>query len=104
MGINDLLPLLRDNDVYTAGKRKDQLKATDLGNRRLGLDVSVAMHKMISRTHFAIAFHQKPPLCLQEHVNAHFNHLLKFSSELDIQFIFVCDGKKHPLKQTTDNV
>ena len=60
---------------------------------------------MISKTpsQFSIAFHQKPPLCLQEQVNAHFNPLLKFASELDVQFIFGFDGKKYPLKQATNN-
>ena len=79
------------------------MKKAQLWSRRLGVDISVFMHILVARKHCAMAFHQQPPVCLQDFVDGYFNPIFQSSRELDITLVLVFDGHSHPLKQRTND-
>ena len=52
MGIQDLIKLIREVQGHEAGVRYDNLRHADLGDRRIGVDVSVYIHILLSRVTF----------------------------------------------------
>ena len=102
MGIKDLLKIAKKQLNITSKGKKDNLKTAVLGSRRLGVDISVFMHILITRKHCAMAFHQQPGVCFQDFVNMYFNPILKSANEMNITLEFVFDGHSHPHKETTN--
>ena len=88
MGIKDLLKIAKKQLNITSKGKKDNLKTAVLGSRRLGVDISVFMHILITRKHCAMAFHQQPAVCLQDFVNMYFNPILKSAYEMNITLVF----------------
>ena len=93
MGVQDLLKLIREVQGHEAGVRYDNLRHADLGDRRIGVDISVFMHKLIVREDIVKAFHRKPEICLQVYIDDYFDRILRSLQGCDITPIFVFDGK-----------
>ena len=60
------------------------------------------MHKLIVREDIVKAFHRKPEICLQVYIDDYFDRILRSLQGCNITPIFVFDGKKHPLKEETN--
>ena len=52
MGVQDLLKIIRKLKNHEKGKCYDKLYDAELGNRRIGVDVSVYIHILLSREDF----------------------------------------------------
>ena len=103
IGVHDLLKLIREVQGHEAGVRYDNLRHADLGDRRVGVDISVFMHKLIVREDIVKAFHWKPEICLQVYIDDdYFDRILRSLQGCNITPIFVFDGKKYPLKEETN--
>ena len=102
MGIKDLLPLIRSRQGHAVRKRYDTLRDAELGDRRIGVDISVDMHKFIVQESVVKAFHQQPPVCLQLFIDDHFDRMLKSYKDLNLIPVFVFDGRRHPLMANTN--
>lgn len=103
MGVKDLLKILKTALKGNHGVLTDKLASADLGYRRVAVDTSVYMHKLLVRNEVAKAFHQIPPVCLQGFVDEYFDDLLKSFRAVNLTPIFVFDGRKHPLKGSTND-
>ena len=102
MGVQDLLPIIRNALGRKGGILNEKLLSEELGNRRIAIDTSVFLHKLMSTTDFAKAFHVLPSICLQTKINDYFDVLLKTLTLANLIPIFVFDGKKHFLKEGTN--
>ena len=103
MGIKDLLKITKGVLGINSKTKKDELKSAEMGSRRLGVDVSVLMHILVSRKHCAMAFHQQPPVCLQDFVDGYFKPIFQSAKDMDITLVLVFDGHSHPYKEATNS-
>ena len=104
MAIQDLLKLLKQAFNKKKVKYVTNLRTSEIGDRRLGLDVSVAMHILVSKQHVAIAMYQEPHVCIQEFVDDYFNSILEAFKDGNTEVILVFDGRSHCHKEHTNQV
>ena len=77
MGVQELLKLIREVQGHEAGVWYDNLRHADLEDRRVGVDISVFMHKLIAREDIGKAFHWKPEICLKVNIDNYFDCILR---------------------------
>ena len=94
MGVQDLLPIIRSALGRNGGILHEKLLSEELGNRRIAIDNSVFLHKLMSTTDFAKTLHVLPSVCLQNKIDDYFNVLLKTLTLANLISVFVFDGKK----------
>jgi hypothetical protein len=95
MGVKDLPALLRNSNVL-----QNYLK--ELEGQVLGVDISVAIHRLFRRLDFAQDFHILPSISLHFHVESFFNDLLQVFRKAKVEPVFYLDGAYHPNKAAID--
>jgi 5'-3' exonuclease len=95
MGIKDFPALLRDSKVL-----QNNLK--ELEGLVLGVDISVAIHRLYRRVDFAQYFHILPSISLHFHIESFFNDLLEVFRKAKVEPVFIFDGTYHSNKAAID--
>ena len=92
MGVTDLSKLLRKSNLL-----KNLL--SELCGKRVGIDLSVILHKSYSHGDFSMDFHQEPPISLYYLIEFELNKLLSIFTKCKVIPILYVDGAYHPLKE-----
>ena len=95
MGVQDLLKLIRSCQGHDPNTRYDNLLEAGFGDRRIGVDISVYMHILLTKDDVAKAFHQRPAKSLRIHVDNYFDSILESFRQLNLVPIMVFDGRNH---------
>ena len=101
MGILDLPAQLKKDKKYVIRVDREQL--TD---NIVGVDAFVWLHKVVYKCSndddFCRRFHAEPQVPFYEHLYKKFIAGVRFWQKLDVNLIFVLDGKANPIKEPED--
>ena len=74
-----------------------------LRNRRMGVDVSNYMFKLVTtRDNLVREFHAQPRVDISSHIDKYWDSFKKVCDEFDIVMVLVLDGKRNPAKFDTN--
>ena len=101
MGIKDLPRQLKEDKRFVTEVDPQQLK-----NKTLGVDAFVWLHRVVSTLSndddYLRRFHAIPQVPFYEHLYKKFIAGVRFWQKLDVNLIFVLDGKANPIKESED--
>ena len=97
MGIKDLPRQLKEDKRFVTEVDPQQLK-----NKTLGVDAFVWLHRVVSTLSndddYLRRFHAVPQVPFYEHLYEKFIAGVSFWRKLDVNLIFMLDGKANPIK------